>query len=73
MCLAAAPNILILMVDQLTGTLFPDGPADFCTRPTCAAGGPVGAVCQCLHRLARFARRAGQLHVGPVAAPHAGL
>ena len=24
---AARPNILILMVDQLTGTLFPDGPA----------------------------------------------
>ncbi len=23
------PNILILMVDQLNGTLFPDGPADW--------------------------------------------
>lgn len=27
------PNILIVMVDQLTGTLFPDGPADFLHAP----------------------------------------
>jgi choline-sulfatase len=27
------PNILIIMVDQLTGTLFPDGPADFLNAP----------------------------------------
>ena len=27
------PNFLILMVDQLTGTLFPDGPADFLHAP----------------------------------------
>ncbi|QFU08020.1 Choline-sulfatase [Rhodobacteraceae bacterium THAF1] len=27
------PNILILMVDQLNGTLFPDGPADFLHLP----------------------------------------
>jgi choline-sulfatase len=27
------PNILIIMVDQLTGTLFPDGPADFLHAP----------------------------------------
>ncbi|WP_373050975.1 choline-sulfatase [Thalassovita aquimarina] len=27
------PNILILMVDQLTGTLFPDGPADWLHLP----------------------------------------
>ncbi len=27
------PNILILMVDQLTGTLFPDGPAEFLHVP----------------------------------------
>jgi len=27
------PNLLILMVDQLTGTLFPDGPADFLHVP----------------------------------------
>lgn len=28
-----APNILILMVDQLNGTLFPDGPAEFLHTP----------------------------------------
>jgi choline-sulfatase len=27
------PNILILMVDQLAGTLFPDGPAEFLHAP----------------------------------------
>ena len=27
------PNILILMVDQLNGTLFPDGPADWLHAP----------------------------------------
>ncbi len=27
------PNILIIMVDQLTGTLFPDGPADWLHTP----------------------------------------
>ena len=29
----AKPNILILMVDQLNGTLFPDGPADWLHAP----------------------------------------
>lgn len=31
------PNILILMVDQLNGTLFPDGPADFLHAPNLRA------------------------------------
>ncbi|MFN3953035.1 MAG: choline-sulfatase [Pararhodobacter sp.] len=31
------PNILILMVDQLTGTLFPDGPADWLHAPNLRA------------------------------------
>lgn len=31
------PNILILMVDQLNGTLFPDGPAEFLHAPNLAA------------------------------------
>ena len=31
--MAAKPNLLILMVDQLNGTLFPDGPADFLHAP----------------------------------------
>ncbi|KQT87492.1 choline-sulfatase [Aurantimonas sp. Leaf443] len=32
--MTARPNILIFMVDQLTGSLFPDGPADFLHAPT---------------------------------------
>lgn len=32
-----APNILILMVDQLSGTLFPDGPADWLHAPNLRA------------------------------------
>ena len=31
--MTARPNILIVMVDQLSGTLFPDGPADFLHAP----------------------------------------
>jgi choline-sulfatase len=33
----SAPNILILMVDQLNGTLFPDGPADWLHAPNLKA------------------------------------
>ena len=28
------PNILVLMVDQLSGEFFPNGPADFLHAPT---------------------------------------
>ncbi len=31
--MTAGPNFLIVMVDQLNGTLFPDGPADFLHAP----------------------------------------
>ncbi|MGY6708711.1 MAG: choline-sulfatase [Rhizobiaceae bacterium] len=31
--MSAQPNILIIMVDQLNGTLFPDGPSDFLHAP----------------------------------------
>jgi len=34
--MAARPNILILMVDQLNGTLFPDGPAHWLHAPNLA-------------------------------------
>jgi choline-sulfatase len=34
---AKRPNILILMVDQLNGTLFPDGPAEFLHAPNLKA------------------------------------
>ncbi len=51
------PNILILMVDQLTGTLFPDGPADWLHAPH-------------LKRLAaRSARFANAYTASPLCAP----
>ena len=31
--MTSSPNILIIMVDQLNGTLFPDGPADWLHAP----------------------------------------
>ncbi len=51
------PNILIIMVDQLTGTLFPDGPAPWLHTPTLA-------------RLAdRSARFANSYTASPLCAP----
>ncbi|VDC27338.1 choline-sulfatase [Pseudogemmobacter humi] len=51
------PNILILMVDQLNGTLFPDGPADFLHAPN-------------LKRLAARSARFAQSYTGsPLCAP----
>ena len=51
------PNILILMVDQLTGTLFPDGPAAFLHVPN-------------LRRLAaRSVRFANSYTASPLCAP----
>jgi choline-sulfatase len=51
------PNILILMVDQLTGTLFQDGPADFLHAPN-------------LRRLAdRSVRFANAYTASPLCAP----
>ena len=35
--LAAKPNILVFMADQLNGTLFPDGPADWLHAPNLKA------------------------------------
>lgn len=53
----AQPNILIVMVDQLTGTLFPDGPAGFLQAPN-------------LRRLAQHALRFSQCHTAsPVVVP----
>lgn len=52
-----SPNILILMVDQLNGTLFPDGPADWLHTPN-------------LHRLAeRSVRFANAYTASPLCAP----
>ena len=51
------PNILILMVDQLNGTLFPDGPAKFLHAPNLAA------------LAARSARFANAYTASPLCAP----
>ncbi|MGA0540128.1 choline-sulfatase [Neotabrizicola sp. VNH66] len=51
------PNILILMVDQLNGTLFPDGPAAFLHTPN-------------LRRLAQHSARFAHAYTGsPLCAP----
>ncbi len=54
---AARPNILILMVDQLNGTLFPDGPADWLHAPNLRA------------LAARSARFANSYTASPLCAP----
>ena len=51
------PNILIVMVDQLNGTLFPDGPADFLHAPHLKA------------LAARSARFANNYTASPLCAP----
>jgi nicotinamidase-related amidase len=54
------PNILILMVDQLNGTLFPDGPADWLHAPNLKrlAARSTALPMPIPHR--RFARRGGR-------------
>ena len=69
-----APNILIFMVDQLNGTLFPDGPAEWLHAPNLK---------KLAARSTRFANaytasplvRAGpgEFHVGPAALAQPGL
>ncbi len=55
--MSARPNILIILVDQLTGTLFPDGPAPFLHAPN-------------LRRLADHALRFQNCYTAsPLAAP----
>jgi choline-sulfatase len=51
------PNILVIMVDQLNGTLFPDGPADFLHTPHLKA------------LAARSARFANNYTASPLCAP----
>ena len=51
------PNILVIMVDQLNGTLFPDGPADFLHTPHLKA------------LAARSARFASNYTASPLCAP----
>lgn len=55
--MASRPNILVIMVDQLNGTLFPDGPAGWLHTPN-------------LHRLAgRSVRFANTYTASPLCAP----
>jgi hypothetical protein len=71
---ASKPNILIIMVDQLNGKLFPDGPADWLHAPHLKA---------LAARSARFrnnytasplcAPGPRLLHGRAIAEPHAGL
>ncbi len=55
--MTARPNILVLMVDQLNGTLFPDGPADWLHAPNLKA------------LAARSARFANAYCASPLCAP----
>ena len=70
---ASRPNILILMVDQLNGTLFPDGPADWLHAPNLKALAALDPFRQFLHRFAPLRAGPRGLYVGPAAAPHQGL
>ena len=68
------PNILILMVDQLNGTLFPDGPADWLHAPNLKRLAARSVqVPQCLYRLAPLCAGPRLVHVRPTALAHAGL
>jgi choline-sulfatase len=55
--MAKRPNILVIMVDQLNGTLFPDGPAEFLHTPHLTA------------LAARSARFANNYTASPLCAP----
>lgn len=45
--MTAAPNILILMLDQLNGVFFPDGPANFLHAPVLKQLSKTGACTIC--------------------------
>jgi hypothetical protein len=62
------------MVDQLNGTFFPDGPADFLHAPHLKALAARSApLRQQLHVLAALRAGPRLLHGRPAAEPHAGL
>ena len=62
------PNILVLMVDQLNGTLFPDGPADWLHTPALKAlAAPLAPLRPGLYRLAALRAGPGELHDRPAA------
>ena len=61
------PNILIFMVDQLNGTLFPDGPADWLHAPNLKALAARSTRFANAYTARRFARRACLVYVRPAA------
>ena len=62
------PNILIFMVDQLNGTLFPDGPADWLHAPNLKKLAERSVrFPQQLYRQPALRAGAGGVHVGPTA------
>ena len=68
---AKRPNILIVMVDQLNGTLFPDGPADFLHAPHLKALAARSArFRQQLHGLAALRARPRLVHERAIAVAH---
>ncbi len=67
----ARPNILIVMVDQLNGTLFPDGPAGWLHAPNLKRiAAARRAIRQLLHRKPAMRARPRCLHERTVAVAH---
>ena len=65
------PNVLVLMVDQLAGTFFPDGPAPFLHAPNLRAlAARSRPLRQRLRREPALRPLARLLHVRPPAQPH---
>jgi choline-sulfatase len=68
------PNILILMVDQLNGTLFPDGPADWLHAPNLKALAERSVRLSNNYTASPLCAPGGRASCrGSLAAPHAGL
>ena len=68
------PNFLILMTDQLNGTLFPDGPAEWLHAPHLkAAGRTLGQVQARIHAFASMRACPSLVHDGPTSQQNARL
>ena len=68
------PNILVIMVDQLNGTLFPDGPAEWLHTPNLKALAAKSTRFQnALYRLAVVHAITGEFHDWAVAFTHQSL
>ncbi len=71
--MTARPNILVLMVDQFNGTLFPDGPADFLHAPHLKRSRHVRAFRQRLYGKPSARRRVPPSCPGNCPAAHASM